>query len=291
MNCIFHGPVTRRRTSPLQIDLPYVLTKKLGEHRMRYMPGLIVNILEKIICVKDLNHLLAVNDGKTGPDFARGVLETLNVDVKVHNMDNIPAPENRRVMLVSNHPMGGPEGVAMIDFMHKYYGGQIYVMVNDILMAVEPLQNVFVPVNKHGHQGHSTLTRLEEALKSDNPVLIFPSGKASRLDNKGRVRDLPWHKTFVTKAIEHQRDILPIFCCGGNSKFFYRFARIREMLGIKLNIEMVQLPRELLRMRNSVMNLVCGKPVSWRTLHTGREAAQDVDRIRQMVYAMEPVAQ
>lgn len=291
MNCIYHGPVTYKRTDPLQLDLKYVMQKKIGKKRMEYIPGFIIRRLEKIICIKELNEILAHNNGKTGADFATGVLEQLNTKVDVRQTENMLPPSKRRVLLVSNHPMGGPEGVAMIHFMSRYYGGQIYVVVNDILMAVEPLQNVFLPVNKHGHQGQQTVSRLDEALNSDNPVLIFPAGKASRLDNRGRVRDLPWHRAFINKAIAHKRTILPIFCCGRNSKFFYNFARVREALSIKLNIEMVRLPYELLRMRNTTMSIICGKPVDWQTLRGGRHADEDSDRIRQLVYSMEPIAQ
>lgn len=291
MNCIYHGPVTAKRTLPLRVDLPFVLEKKIGSRRTRMIPRFLMRTLEKIICVKEINQILAHNQSKTGAEFATGVLRQLNIKVNVRQQTNLPSPENRRVLFICNHPMGGAEGIAMIHFMHQYYGGQIYVMVNDILMAIEPLQSVFVPVNKHGHQGHQTLTRIEDAMKSDNPVLIFPAGMVSRLDDKGRVRDLPWSKTFITKAIEHKRTVIPMFCCGRNSMFFYRFAKLRKNLGFKLNIEMVRLPREVLRMSNRAIDMICGKPVAWQSLRGGRDAREETQRLRELVYAMEPVAQ
>lgn len=288
MNCIFHGPVAKNRREPLQIDLHEVMLTKLGRRRMKYIPGFMVRAIEKMICVPQINRLLRINYPKTGADFARGVLDCLNVKVNVHKVDNLPPASDRRVMFVSNHPMGGIEGMAMIDFMNRYYGGQVYVMVNDILMALEPLQNVFVPVNKHGSQGHRTVERIEDALRSDNPLLIFPAGWVSRLDKKGNLHDYPWFKTFVTKAIEHKRTVCPVFCDGRNSKFFYHFARLREKLGIKLNIEMVQLPREVLRMSNKCLNIICGKPIDWHKLRGGSEARETAERICRQVYALQP---
>lgn len=288
MNSLFHGPIARRRTEPLQIDLEVVMTTKLGRRRMAYIPRFVVHALEKIICVPDINHLLRVNYPKTGAEFARGVLKSLNVKVNVHQTTNLPPKENRKVLFVSNHPMGGIEGMAMIDFMQKYYGGQVYVMVNDILMAIEPMQNVFVPVNKHGSQGHRTFERIEEALSSDNPVLIFPAGWVSRLGDNNKLHDIPWFKTFVNKAIEHQRTVMPVFCDGRNSMFFYRFARLRKQLGIKLNIEMVRLPKEVLRMRNRCLNIICGKPIDWSALRGGRQAQATANAICEKVYALQP---
>lgn len=286
-NCIYHGPVTRVRTVPLRIDLQHVMTKKLGRGRMRFVPGVAIKAIERLICVSHINRILAQCHPKTGADFARGVLKALNIKVNVHNTENVPT-SNRRVLFVSNHPMGGIEGMALIDFIQRMYGGQIHVVVNDILMALEPLQNVFVPVNKHGRQGVETARRMDEAMASDNPVLIFPAGWVSRLDSKGRVVDYKWYKSFVTKAIEHHRNIMPVYCDGRNSMFFYRFAKLREKLGIKLNIEMVRLPREVLLMRNKSMNIFCGRPIDWTALRGGRDAESTAYSIRQQVYALQP---
>lgn len=287
-NCIYHGPVARSRKQPLQIDLAEVMNKKLGRRRMSMIPNAFVRYIEHVICVPAINRLLRENYPKTGGEFARGILKSLNINVDFHNTDNLPPAENRRVLFVSNHPMGGIEGMAMIDMMERYYGGQIYVMVNDILMALEPLQNVFVPVNKHGHQGVQTAKRIEEALSSDNPVLIFPAGWVSRLNSHNCLHDIPWHKTFVNKAIEHRRNIIPMFCDGRNSMFFYRFAKLRESLGIKLNVEMVRLPREVLKMRNRCFNIICGKPIDWFDLRGGAHAQQTAYEICNRVYAMQP---
>lgn len=287
-NCIYHGPVSRNREVPLRIDLKNVMVKKLGRRRMSFIPDFVVRKLEDIICVPEINRLLRENYPKTGGDFARGILSSLNVRVDMHNTANVPPPSQRRVLFVSNHPMGGIEGMAMIDWMSRYYGGQIYVMVNDILMALEPLQNVFVPVNKHGHQGVRTAERLEEALASDNPMLVFPAGWVSRLNFKNQLHDIPWHKTFVNKAIEYKRMIQPMFCDGQNSMFFYRFAKFRERIGIKLNIEMVQLPREVLKMRNRCFNIICGKTIHWDSLRGGQHALATANDICRTVYALRP---
>ena len=275
------------QSGPIQIDLPAVLRSKL-RNKARYVPGWLVRWLERTICVPQLNRLLADNYPKRGADFAGGVLSDLNVRVETVGIENLPPREHRRVLFACNHPLGGADGLALIKFMHDYYGGDVYVVVNDILMAIEPLAETFVPVNKHGAQGHGNARLFEEVLASDNPVLFFPAGLVSRLGKKGIIADLKWKNTFVNKAIAHRRDVVPLFFSGHNSRFFYRFARWRERLGIKLNIEMVRLPRELVRLTDTTLQIICGKPVAWQTLKGGAHTAQTVSELRAMTYALAP---
>lgn len=287
-NCIYHDEAPIMHSQPLQIDLAKVMTEKLGPRRMALVPNAIVRYIEHIICVPTLNALLRENYPKTGGDFARGILQSLNVDVRLHDTDKLPSAGERRVLFVSNHPLGGVEGLAMIDWMDRCYGGRFYVMVNDILMAVEPLQDVFLPINKHGRQGTRTVKQVDEALAGDNPVLIFPAGLVSRMDGNDRLHDKPWRKTFVNLAIRHRRTVVPVFCGGRNSMAFYRFCRWRERLGIKLNIEMVRLPREVLNMRDRSLDITFGNPIPWAGLQGGVHAQQTADDICRIVYGLQP---
>lgn len=272
--------------SPLQLDLPGTLTRKLGKRRMRFVPRWLVRMLEKAICADRLNALLRAGWPATGADFARRVLDELDVHTHIIGTEKLPAPSDRRVMLVSNHPLGGVEGMALIDLMSRHFGGQIYVMVNDILMAIEPMREIFLPVNKHGRQDNATAMRVEQALASDNPVLIFPSGLVSRLQPEIGVHDLPWKATFVNLAIRHNRKVVPVYCGGHNSMFFYRLARWRQRLGIRLNIEMVRLPREIFGLEGATLPIVVGTPIDAADLKGGPQARQTANDICQRVYSL-----
>jgi len=76
---------------------------------------------------------------------------------------------------------------------------------------------------------------IEEAYSSDSQILYFPAGLCSRKRN-GVIRDLQWHKSFITKSIQHKRDVVPSFFSGRNSNFFYNLANIRKITGIKANV-------------------------------------------------------
>jgi len=276
---------TPTATGPLQIDLPKVLSDKLGR-RVRYIPGFLVRRLEKTICVEQLNELLRNNYPKTGAAFCRGVFNDLDVTIRSVGTENLPPASNRRVVIVSNHPLGGLDGMALIDFFTKYYGGHIHFIVNDLLMAVKPLGDVFVPINKHGAQSRDSVRVIDELFAGDDPILIFPAGLVSRLGNDGTIHDLEWKKMFVNRAISAHRDIIPVFFSGQNSKFFYKFARRRKKLGLKFNIEMIYLPREVFRSAGKTFTIVCGKSIPYTSLEGGRNADRTALAIRNRVYEL-----
>lgn len=268
---------------PIRIDVGGVLASRLGG-KARFVPRFLVRWLEKLICQDKLNQLLESNYPLRGAEFCDGVLCDLDVTIDIRNENLLP--KNPRCIIVSNHPLGGLDGMSMISWLSRHYNRPVHFVVNDLLMAVEPLTDCFVPVNKHGRQSRSSLGSLEEALAGDGPVVISPAGLCSRLGDDGVVADLAWNKMFVTKAIESRRDIVPVHFDGHNSPSFYRWARIRQRLGIKFNFEMLLLPREVFRSRGKTFTITCGTPVPWQSLEGGAKAASTAAQLRRQVYAL-----
>ncbi len=268
----------RKTEGPIRIDLESVLRTRLGS---RKVPGWIVRRLEKLICQDELNALLAYAYPNRGSLFCRSVIEHLGIKVNISGAGNLPA--DGRAIFVSNHPLGGLDGMALIDFIATRYGCEPLFVVNDLLMAVEPLTEVFLPVNKHGGQSRSALRGIDDALASDRPVIIFPAGLCSRRQN-GKVVDLEWKKMFVQKAVEFKRDIVPLFFDAENSSSFYRWANIRKRMGIKLNVEMALLPGEIFKARGKTFTINAAPAVPWSKLP--RDARQGALMIRESVYKM-----
>ncbi len=267
----------------IRIDVGEVLASKLGSGN-RYVPGFLVRLIAGLIHQDELNDLLERNFPRRGVDFCEGVLEILGVKLDVTGEDMLP--QSGRCIIVSNHPLGGLDGVTMIAWLSRRYGRTVHFVVNDLLMAIEPLRECFVPVNKHGAQSRGAAELLDEVLAGDAPVVIYPAGLVSRLGNDGRIADLEWHKMVVNKAIESHRDIVPVHFGGENSPSFYRWARLRKRLGIKFNYEMVLLPRELFRARGKTFSLTCGTPVSWQSFKGGHDAAKEASALRELVYSL-----
>jgi putative hemolysin len=158
-------------------------------------------------------------------------------------------------------------------------------IVNDILLNLENLKPIFVPVNKHGKQSSDYVRRIEETYRSDAQILNFPAGLCSRKIN-GRIVDLEWHKSFINKAKSHQRDIIPVHISGRNSNFFYNFARTREWIGIKNNIEMFFLPNEMFKQQDKNIIITFGKPIPYTILDKRYSPKQWAQKIKEHVYQL-----
>lgn len=276
-------------TAPIQIDLHKVLRDKLGR-RARYIPGFAVDAVARMICQDRLNEMLRVNHPRRGKEFCQGVLEHLGISVRVANPEKLPDRAHRRLIIVSNHPLGGLDGIALIKLLSEHYGDDIRFVVNDLLMAVEPLSEVFLPVNKHGAQDRDAIAAINEAMASDAPVMVFPAGLVSRRGDKGEIRDLEWHKMFVLKARQYKRDVLPLFFSGENTPFFYRLARLRTKLGLKFNIEMLRLPAEIFKSCGKEYTVAVGDVISYTEFRGGLEATGEAARVKEAVYSLKDIS-
>ncbi len=271
------------RNDYIRIDVDEVLRGKLPRH-YRFIPGWVKRWLARVICQDRLNEMLRVNSGRTGAEFCRGVIDHLGISYDVKGAENLPG--NPRAIFVSNHPLGGLDGMMLIDMLTRHYGRPVKMVVNDLLMAIDPLRNVFLPINKHGRQSREASSALDEAFAGNDPIVMFPAGLVSRKGRDGVIADLEWRKMFVNKAIASHRDVIPMHFSGHNSKFFYNFANLRTRLGIPVNIEMVRLPAEVFRCEGRRFTVYVGHPVDWQSLRGGPDASEQARAIRALSYGL-----
>ncbi len=264
----------------LRVDISATLNSRASKYA-KFIPGFMVKWLEHTICQDELNGILERTSGKRGAEFCHAVLDDLDIKYNVIGADNMPP--NRRVVIVSNHPLGALDGITLIDWVSKIYGPGVKFIVNDLLMAVKPLDNVFLPINKHGKQSRKSSSNIEEVFAGNDPIIIFPAGLVSRKRDEG-IRDLKWQKMFINKAVQYHRDIIPVYFDGKNSPFFYNFAKLRTRVGLKFNIEMIYLPREIFRSRHARFTIVAGKPIPYNRFKGGRNAAIEAKAMKRIVY-------
>ncbi len=266
---------------PIRIDVDSVLRERLPRH-YKYIPRFAVRWLERTICQDRLNAILTKMAGRNSVDAATVALHEMDITVKASGMDRLP---DGRYMFVSNHPLGGLDGLALISLLGNHYDHKIKFLVNDLLMAVEPLRDVFLPVNKYGSQSRATAADIEQALQGTGQFITFPAGLCSRMQPDGTIADLTWQKAAVVHAVNYQRDIVPIYFDAQNSRFFYRFAQWRKRLGIKFNIELIFLPKEMIKKCGSTLHVVIGAPIPWSSLDASRPK-QEAARLRDLVINM-----
>lgn len=270
----------QRNNALKPIDLRKVLESK-NPKLSRWIPDFALNRLKKIVCLDDINDFIARYGERKGIDFANAVMEYLRLSLNVRNPENLPLAGGR-YLFVSNHPFGGPDGIALISYLGAKYP-QLKFPVNDILLNLHNLNDIFLPVNKHGKQSKEAVQAIDEAYSSDCQMIMFPAGLCSR-KHKGIVRDLEWKKNFITQAVKHRRDVVPIHIGGANSNFFYNLSNFRKKIGLKANIEMLWLPKEAYKKKNSIITLTIGTPVSWQTFDKSKTPQEWAAEMKELLY-------
>lgn len=268
---------------PIRIDVKDAIQSKAPRYA-RYIPEFIYRKIARIVRQDDLNRILMENHGKNGTDFAEGALRSLDIKLQIKGEENLL--QKGRLIFASNHPLGGLDGIALISLIGKRYGGNVKFVVNDILMAVKPLESVFLPINKHGAQTKSNIRQIDDAFDSDCQMIMFPAGLCSRRNQKGEVCDLEWQKSFIAKSISSRRDVVPIYFEGENSSFFYKFAAFRKRIGIKLNIEMVCLPGEMIKSAGRTYTVYVGERIPYTLFDGSRSKQEWAQYVKERVYAL-----
>ena len=264
-----------------KIDVKEVFHKK-NPKLAKLIPGFVYRYLKNIIHEEEINEILPKITHLWGLDFVRAGLEHFDINIKSYGKENIP--RSGRYIFVANHPLGGLDGLAFAKEVGDIHHNLQFI-VNDILLNLENLAPIFIPVNKHGKQSTDYVRKIEETYRSDAQILNFPAGLCSRKIN-GQIIDLEWHKSFINKARSHQRDIIPTHISGRNSGFFYNFAKIRELIGIKNNIEMFFLPNEMFKQQEKNIIITFGKPISYQVLDKRYTPKQWAEKIKNHVYML-----
>ena len=265
------------------IDIGRLLRAK-NPRLARWIPRFVIRGLERLVRLRRINHVLSHYGAQSPMEFIRSTLEYIGVTYTVHGADRIP--KESRVLFASNHPLGGLDGLMLAEAVNPYVPG-VRVIVNDLLMHLEPLAPIFVPVNKYGAQSASYARRLVEMYESDAAVVTFPAGLCSRLIH-GQITDPPWKRNFAQKAWESGRLVIPVYIDGRNSMFFYRFERLRKWLRIRLNLGTVLLPKEMFDQHGKHLDIYIGEPIEMPQDRSAREWAE---LIRQRAYALRPGAE
>lgn len=249
---------------------------------LKILPRFILNYLKRIVHEDEINQIIADNEGVYGADFSHSVLKYFNINVSISGVENIPREGG--VILAGNHPLGGMDAMAVADQLTQHRS-DIRFIVNDILLNMENLKGLFVGVNKHGKNAIQSLQEVDQLFASDKALFIFPAGLVSR-KKKGKIEDLEWKKTFVTRAKKYNKPIIPVYIDGRLSNFFYRFANLRVALGIKSNIEMLYLADEQFRLRNQSINIKVGKPVTAEEIRGKGSDKEWAMKLKKMVYSL-----
>ena len=272
---------------PLQFDIRAIIREKAPKV---HVPDFLIRYLERIVHVKQMNAFLRKYPDLEGYAFIRRVLdEELCCTASIDGIENIPT-DGKPVIFVSNHPLGGLDGMIIAQMIHesRKEKRELKVIVNELLMFIKPIAGLWAPVNKTGSLSKEQVLQQQAMWESETDVLTFPAGACSRLQRINHtwlIQDLEWQKNFIQRAREYQRDIVPIYFEGKNSRFFYALAYIRKLLRIPFNIEMLYLVDEMYGAQGKHFRVHVLPPIPYTTLDNSKTPKQWAQYVKSIVYA------
>ena len=267
------------------IDLDLILSSKMGS-KAKFVPRPFVSWLKRVIHQDEVNRFLWESRHLSGTEWLEECVRYLDMTLQIVGEENLPAKDDGKLYtFVSNQPLGGADGVALGSIIGRHYDGRFRYLVNDLLMNLPGLAPVCIPINKTGSQSRSFPQMVEDGFKSGNHILMFPAGICSRRID-GKVQDIAWKKTFITKSVEYQRDVVPIHFSGSNSDFFYKLASFSDKYVKKINLAMLFLVDEMYKNVHKSFQVTIGKPIPWQTFDKSKSASTWAQEVRSRVYAL-----
>lgn len=267
------------------IDIDKILVSKMG-NKAKFVPRPFISWLKRIIHQDEVNKYLWESRHLSGTEWLEECVRYLDMTIELVGEENLPKKDDGRLYtFVSNHPLGGEDGVALGAIIGRHYDGQFRYLVNDLLMNLPGLAPVCIPINKTGNQSRNFPAMVEAGFKSDNHMLMFPAGICSRKRGE-EIRDIAWKKTFITKSVEYQRDVVPIHFGGQNSPFFYKLANFSDKYVKKVNLAMLFLVDEMYKNVHKTFRVAIGKPIPWQTFDKSKTATQWAQYVQDIVYEL-----
>ena len=230
------------------IDIDKILVDKMGA-KAKFVPSFVVKWLKHIIHEDEVNQFLRENRGLIGTEWLKECVHYLDMTLQIEGLENLPDKDDGKLYtFVSNHPLGGQDGVALGAIIGQHYDGKFRYLVNDLLLNLPGLKPVCIGINKTGKQSRDFPRMVEAGFQSDNHMLMFPAGR--------------------------------------NSDRFYRIAHFSDKYVKKVNIAMLFLVDEMYRNVGKTFRVVIGKPIPWQTFDKSRTPMEWAKFVEDKVYEL-----
>lgn len=208
-----------------------------------------------------------------GPGFVRGMLEELDIKLKIDNeevLDNLP---EGAFVTVSNHHFGALDGIILIDLIASRRP-KYKVMVNMVLNHISGMRPNFIAVDALASDDPKkkavSMKGIKEAImqvRSGEPVGFFPAGAVGKVNWRGRLHDREWQPNIIRLIEQFKVPVIPIFFHGSQSWWF-------NFLGLTFwQLRTLRHPAEVFRKRHKTFHITVGNPISVeeQKLHMGSQ--------------------
>lgn len=247
---------------------------------LKRIPDFAIALIKKIVYEDEVNRIINDYSDYEGADFLTKALEDQEITIEYEGLENLP--ENSKCFFVANHPFGLLDSCILNSTVGKHYE-EHKALGNEIFHYIPNLKSLIVKVNVFGKSSRDLIVEINKVYASDMPITHFPYGIVSRI-HKFKIQDKMWKKSFIKKAISNKRDIVPIRIYGRNSYLFYSVYLIRQLFGIKANLELILLPRELFRKKGSTVRVKIHPVIHFQDLDRSKTHQEWAEEIRSSIY-------
>lgn len=260
------------------------LIKSKNPSLLKWLPRFVISFLKRKLHQDEINAFLRASSHLQDHAFCEAIVNYFEIEIDIKGLENIP--ETGGAILALNHPLGGMDGIALIHALREKRP-DVALIVNDLLLNIKQLSNLFVGINKFGRNDGGVRQNIRSAFEKEQAVIIFPAGMVTRI-HYGQIIEPEWKKTFVSYARQLQRPIVPIYIEGRMSKAFYRLNRWRKRVGIKANIEMFLLADEMFKQKKGKITFVVGATLSPQQLPAELNDYDAANWVKNHVYSLKP---
>ncbi len=216
-------------------------------------------LLMRITRISSLNRFYRRHSHLPGPEFLDRILEHYEIDFEIPEEDFKRLPKEGAFITISNHPLGGIDGVLLLKLLLQQRT-DYKIVANFLLQRIGPLAPYILPVNPFENHRDvkgsvAGFKRAMEHLQEGHPLGIFPAGEVSTYKDGQLIVDRPWEEAALKLIRKAEVPVVPIYFHARNSRLFYYLSRINDMY------RTAKLPSELITQRNRPIKVRIGHPI------------------------------
>lgn len=240
--------------------------------------------LKKLTKMDTLNDIYNGGKGQDCIPFLNYLIEAMNVDYEIHEEDLKRIPKTGPFILISNHPLGGLDGIILMHLVSKIRP-DFKIMGNFLLHKIKPLEPMVIAVNpfETRKDAYNSLNGMRDSLRllqEGGGLGIFPAGEVSYRDDEGRILDREWQDAAIKLIKKAKVPVVPMFFRAKNSQMFYRLAKLHPDLQTAL------LPSEMVKKRTRPIQIRIGKPILLKQQHEHESLEEYKDFLRRKTYML-----
>ena len=241
-------------------------------------------ILMKVLKISTLNKIYKRNKHLSDLDFLNGILGDFQIKFEIPEEDLKRLPKDGAYITVSNHPLGGIDGILLLKLMIEQRR-DFKIIANFLLHRIVPLKPYIMPVNpfEDRKDAASSISGFKNSilhLREGHPLGIFPAGEVSTYRDGKLVVDKPWEEAAMKLIKKAEVPVVPIYFHAKNSKLFYKLSKISD------TFRTAKLPSELLTQKRRTIKVRIGKPISVKDQKEHKSLEAFSEFIRKKTYML-----